>query len=207
LTAAAEDDLGNVVTTSMPVNITVVPNNPPVVTITAPSNGANFFVGANVTNRITASDADGAITNVDIYLDGTLVLADALAPYVLELCDITAGPHTLSAVATDNGNSRSTNTVSIGVTNPPNITVLVPNGSTWRYLDDGSDQGRCGFSPFTMIQAGEKEQGNWAMATWPTAGRSGRCSGLVGMRRPSIPPPTFARRSRWKILPATPTSC
>ena len=44
-------------------------------------------------------------------------------------------------MAEDDGGFRSTNTVSITATNPPNIAIILPNGSTWKYLDDGSDQG------------------------------------------------------------------
>src|SRR5262249_23231232 len=63
------------------------------------------------------------------------------SPYSFELCDITAGVHHIAAVAVDNTEVRTTNTVSITATNPSGITVIVPNGSMWKYLDDGSDQG------------------------------------------------------------------
>ena len=140
LTAKATDDLANM-STSPAVSITVVPNNPPTVTLTAPANGATFYVGTNFQCQATASDSDGSVARVEFYMDGTLFFTDTTSPYSFEWCDITAGAHTLSAVAVDNGGVRGTNTISLSGTNPPNITVILPNGSTWKYLDDGSDLG------------------------------------------------------------------
>jgi uncharacterized lipoprotein YmbA len=140
LTAVFTDNTGASLT-SAPVQITVVPNNPPSVTLTEPVDGASFFVGVNVTNRASASDSDGNVVRVEFYVDGSLFFSDTTSPYSFELCDITAGPHTISAVAVDNGNFRGTNTISISAFNPLGIVPLVTNGSTWKYLDDGSDQG------------------------------------------------------------------
>ena len=147
LKAIATDDQGNI-STSPIVGITVVPNNPPTITLTAPANGEHFFVGTNVTCTATASDADGAIARVEFYVDGGLLLTDATSPYTFTLGDITAASHTISAVAVDNGGFRGTNSVSITGTNPPNLVVIIPNGSAWKYLDDGSDQAFFWISPF-----------------------------------------------------------
>lgn len=140
LSAQAADDLGNQAT-SPTVTITVVPNSPPTVLLTAPTNGDAFFVGTNITCTATASDTDGTVARVEFLLDGVLLFSDATSPYTFTLGDITAGPHALSAVAVDNGGFRGTNTISITGTNPPGIVVLVPNGAAWKYLDDGSDPG------------------------------------------------------------------
>ncbi len=139
LTATATDNLGNNAA-SPGVNITVVPNNPPSVLISDPISGAACLVGSNILCQATASDSDGSVARVEFYEEDVLRLTDITRPYSFELCDITVGLHTVSAVAVDNAGFRGTNTISITATNPPGITVLVPNGSTWQYLDDGSDQ-------------------------------------------------------------------
>jgi hypothetical protein len=140
LTATATDDQANMAT-SPAVSITVVPNNPPTVTLTNPANGAVFFVGTNFQCQARASDSDGTIARVEFYVDGALFFTDTTSPYAFELCDITAGSHTVAAVAVDNGGFRGTNGITLSAANPPNITVIIPNGSMWKYLDDGSDQG------------------------------------------------------------------
>ncbi len=151
LTAKATDDLANMAT-SPAVSITVVPNNPPTVTLTNPINGATFFVGTNFQCQAVASDSDGSVARVEFYLDGALFFTRNTSPYSFEYCDITAGSHTVAAVAVDNGGFRGTNAISLSATNPPAITVIIPNGSTWKYLDDGSNQGQFWYVP-DMIDA------------------------------------------------------
>jgi len=78
---------------------------------------------------------------VEFYDNGILRLTDTTVPYVFTLNDLTAGAHTLSAVAVDNSGSNNTASVMIMVTNPPALTALLTNGSDWKYLDTGVDQG------------------------------------------------------------------
>jgi len=51
------------------------------------------------------------------------------------------GSHTLTAVASDDLGAKASNSVSLTVTNPPNITALLANGSLWKYWDEGVDPG------------------------------------------------------------------
>ena len=142
LTAIAKDSAGNSVSTTNIITIHVNPNVPPSVTVTNPAPGSTYFVGTMVTNvSASATDSDGSIVRVDFLLDGALFASDTTSPYAFDLCDITAGAHTISAVAVDNAGGQSTNTISISATNPPGISVIVSNGAAWKYLDDGSDQG------------------------------------------------------------------
>lgn len=140
LYAVATDNTHSI--TSALVNITINPNVPPSVTVTNPAPGSVYFVGTMVTNvSASATDTDGSIVRVEFLLDGALFATDTTSPYAFDLCDITAGPHTLSAVAVDNAGGHTTNTISISATNPPAISVIVSNGAAWKYLDNGSDQG------------------------------------------------------------------
>ena len=133
--------LGSPASTSSVVSVTILSNTPPTVTLTSPPNGSSYFVGTMLANvAAAANDADG-VARVEFYLDGVPRLTNFASSFNLDLCDLTAGGHTLAAVAVDNGSLRATNTLSITVTNPPDVRVLLANGAIWKYLDDGSDQG------------------------------------------------------------------
>ncbi len=84
-----------------------VANNPPLVSITSPTNGASFAAGTSVTIEATASDSDGTVTNVEFF-DGTTSLgAVSSSPYSVTV-HLGTGSHTLTAVATDNAGAATT---------------------------------------------------------------------------------------------------
>jgi fibronectin type 3 domain-containing protein len=88
----------------------------PSVAITAPADGATVLGSVNVT--ASASD-DTAVANVQFKLDGSdLGTPDASSPYSYNwnLAGVTAGSHTLTAVATDtSGNARTSGPVTVTV--------------------------------------------------------------------------------------------
>jgi hypothetical protein len=140
LVAVGMDGFGNSVT-SAPVSITVFPNTPPTVAITNLLGGETFLVGTFTLVQADATD-DGTVARVDFFDNGVLRFADSNAPFAFTLSDLTAGGHSLTAVATDDsGASTPSAPVSINVTNPPGLTAIVTNGCTWKYLDDATDQG------------------------------------------------------------------
>ena len=122
LTARATDDLGGA-TTSLASGITVnnsppqpppppppppPSNTPPSVSITYPVDGGIFTWKPTITIQATASDADGTVTRVE-FRDGTTVLGqDTSAPFSFTWRNVSAGSHTLTARATDNGGAVST---------------------------------------------------------------------------------------------------
>ncbi len=139
LTAVATDDEG-AKTTSASVTITVAqpqPNNqPPTITLTAPTNGATFTAPANITVSANASDPDGNVTQVEFYHDGILIGTDLVSPYSIAWSNVPAGTYVLTAKAYDNsGASATSNSVTVTVTQPnqpPTITLTAPtNGATF----------------------------------------------------------------------------
>ena len=126
--------------TSSPVQITIVANNPPGVALVSNPAGT-MLVGSNIVNTATVTDTDpgGSVQRVEFYLDGVLKVTDITSPYTYELCDILAGSHTVMAVAVDQAGARGTNTSSLTATNPADTTIIIANGSTWQYLDKGTD--------------------------------------------------------------------
>uniref|UniRef100_UPI000F6123C3 Ig-like domain-containing protein n=1 Tax=Nonlabens xiamenensis TaxID=2341043 RepID=UPI000F6123C3 len=86
---------------------------PPTVSFAAPVDGATFSAGDNIgTVEVLATDSDGSISNVNLYLDGsaTSIRQENGFPYEWNapgqndpaLQTLSAGTHTLRAVAVDN---------------------------------------------------------------------------------------------------------
>ncbi|WMJ67773.1 glycosyl hydrolase family 18 protein [Stenotrophomonas sp. 24(2023)] len=103
-------------------------NQPPVVTLTSPANGATFSAGSTVTVSANASDPDGSVSKVEFFRNGASFAVATSAPYSASWANASAGSHTLRAVATDNNNATaSTATVTItvnaasGDTTPPSV--------------------------------------------------------------------------------------
>lgn len=115
LTAVALDRDGGR-TTSAPVPITVNVNQLPTVSITAPSSGATFNFGINLTIAATASDPESRLERVDFFSGATLLGTDLTSPFSIVWNSVPAGSYTLTAVAVDrDGGQRTSAPVSITV--------------------------------------------------------------------------------------------
>ncbi|PRY90887.1 Ig-like domain-containing protein, partial [Mongoliibacter ruber] len=136
LTAVATDDR-NGETTSAAVTVTVIADNVlPEVSITSPAAGTEYAIGEAVTITADATDADGAITKVDFYVNGSLIGSDNTAPYTINWNAIEAGNFELTAVATDDRNGKTTSaavTVTVIADNIlPEVSITSPaNGSEY----------------------------------------------------------------------------
>jgi RHS repeat-associated protein len=127
LTAKATDNAGGV-STSAVVNISVVANNAPSVTLTAPANGASYTAPASITLAANATDSDGSIAQVEFFQGATLLNTDTVAPYNFDWTNVAAGTYTLTARATDNLGSTATSTGgNITVTAPPALYYIHPD--------------------------------------------------------------------------------
>ena len=137
LTAKAYDN-NNASTISSAINISVVPNNIPVVNITSPVTNSVFTAPASITINATATDSDGTITKVDFYQGTTLIGTDTTSPYSFTWTNVAAGTYSITAKATDNSNAVGTSgtiTVksnalpSVSITNPTNNSVFTAPAS------------------------------------------------------------------------------
>jgi len=95
-------------------------NSPPTVSIASPASGALFSpASANVTIEAVAADADGAVATVEFFSGSTSLGVIRSEPYVWT-GSLGAGNHTLTAVATDNGEARTVSApIHISVGNAP----------------------------------------------------------------------------------------
>jgi regulation of enolase protein 1 (concanavalin A-like superfamily) len=107
-------------------------NTSPTVAITSPSSGATYTAPASMTIVATASDPDGTVARVDLYLGSALLKSDVTVPYSVALSGVAAGTYQLTAVARDNdGASRTSSAVTVtvngGTTTRPTRVVFVPS--------------------------------------------------------------------------------
>jgi Bacterial Ig domain/Secretion system C-terminal sorting domain/Putative flagellar system-associated repeat len=109
-------------------------NANPAVIITSPGNLSLFAAPATITIKANASDVDGAISKVEFYNGSTKLGEKAAAPYSFIWNNMAVGSYSLTVVATDNFNAKTTSSsISISVINstttvnqPPVVKISNP---------------------------------------------------------------------------------
>ncbi|MBN2610566.1 MAG: Ig-like domain-containing protein [Bacteroidales bacterium] len=108
---------------------TIPPVIPPTVSIISPANNAILNAGATINITALASDADGSITNVEFFKNGTKIGEDNTLPYECTWITV-AGTFDLTARAVDNSGNQTTSTKvtitvqSSGGTNQPPVVAI-----------------------------------------------------------------------------------
>ena len=106
-----------------PADVYLTTNQPPVVTLTAPTNNATFAANATVPLTATASDVDGTISKVEFYQGSTKLGQSTNAPYQYNWTNVAQATYQIKAVATDNVGLTTTSSVAnITVGTPPSMT-------------------------------------------------------------------------------------
>ena len=97
-------------------------NNLPNVSFTTPTNGQSFDEPASIDFvDVAASDSDGTISNVRLYIDNVFIRQENVIPYTWSaskdaaLSNLPAGSYTLKAIATDNDGGSSETSITINV--------------------------------------------------------------------------------------------
>jgi len=139
-------------------------NPPPVVSIANPTNGATVAAGTNLYVLANASDANGSIANVKLYVNNQLLVRqENFSPYEWSgqndvlLQNMTAGTYALKAVATDNAGAMTTSSV---------VTITVTGGSqnsatglTGQYFDNSN------FTGATFSRTDAMVNFNWGLGS------------------------------------------
>jgi hypothetical protein len=106
-------------------SLTLAPNNPPTVSLTAPANNANIITGDPVNITATAADADGTVTMVKFLVDGVVVGSDNSSPYAASYTSV-VGTHSITARAFDNSGDSTTSaarTIIVANNQAPTISI------------------------------------------------------------------------------------
>jgi chitodextrinase len=113
-------------TTSLPAV-----NQPPTVSLTAPTAGGSTFAPATVALAANATDSDGTITKVEFYEGLNKISEDTSAPYQAAWSGDAPGSYLFSAVAYDNSGAVTLSaSVQFAVVRPGiSSSQLLPNGS------------------------------------------------------------------------------
>ncbi len=133
ITAKATDNSA-AVTTSSEVMVSVGNSDTePTVSITSPSDNANFSAPASITINASADDVNGSIAKVSFYNGSTYLGYDDSSPYSFTWNNVAAGNYTLTSKATDNsGNVTTSAAVSITVTKSngkPAVNITSPSAN------------------------------------------------------------------------------
>ena len=119
-------------------SLTLAPNLPPTVSITAPAGGSNSITGDVVAITANAADAGGSVASVKFFVDGTLLSTDNSSPYTASYTGV-QGSHNLTARAFDNlGDSTTSLVVAITVANnqAPTVSITSPAGGSSYVVGD-----------------------------------------------------------------------
>ncbi|EAR10712.1 glycosyl hydrolase family 18 protein [Reinekea blandensis] len=132
LTVEATDNDNQISTASVNVSGRDVtdPNVVPSVSLTAPADNAEVSVGDVLALTASAADADGSVSSVEFFVDGTSIAIDTTAPFASQWT-ATVGNHSLSAIATDDDGANSpVDSVSVTVTGDttPPVSDCRPQG-------------------------------------------------------------------------------
>jgi hypothetical protein len=118
-------------------------NQPPLVALIAPAEGAQFLAPVSIDLMVSASDADGFVDRVEFFESGVKLGGSTNAPFHFLWTNAPVGTHTLTAKARDNGLALSESAPVVITIREPVLTnlTLVPAGSAWRYHDRGQNLG------------------------------------------------------------------
>jgi len=103
----------------------------PMVTLTAPTNGATYVSPVNIAMAANASDSDGTIARVEFYSNGSKLGEDVSAPFAFTWNNAPGGTQRITAKAIDNsGNATVSATATVTVNGPPNTNPAITSGAT-----------------------------------------------------------------------------
>jgi len=94
-------------------------NVAPTAVITSPVTNSSFTALSSITIAANALDADGSISTVEFYSGSTRLGSKSAAPYTFTWSNVVAGTYSLTAIVTDNLNTKTTS---------PAISISVING-------------------------------------------------------------------------------
>lgn len=170
------------------LNTGSIPNPPddtPSISVTGPTDGTS--VTGTVTATASASSPASDVTNVEFYVDNTLVTSTSQSPYTasIDTTTLTNGTHALTAKAYTASNATQTSSpISLIVNNnivtatacaapPAGITELSSNVSLETNQNGWTGVYNSNSNPTRLQVSGGSYDGQWALSVAPKAGATG----------------------------------
>lgn len=143
-------------------------NVPPAVRITSPANGASFTAPASFTIAADASDSDGAVTSIQLSVNGAPATSSSGAVFTSNVTALAAGNYSFTATATDDqGATATTPPVNIVVGTPLKFPLTIsgapPNGGT---VTASPPQPIDGYDAGTVVQITASAASGFAFSGW-----------------------------------------
>lgn len=106
-------------------------NTTPTCSITSPQNGTTFSLSENIPVSVVATDPDGTIIEVKLYIDDMEYLTTTTSPYNFTIATgiISSGVHNLKAVAKDNSGAIAESSIVIVIEGEPSGNNIPPTCS------------------------------------------------------------------------------
>ena len=185
LTATATDENGAAtVSVAVPIQVTAPGNQPPLVAITSPADLSGFGPYSTVVVDVSASDADGTVTRVELFAGSVSIAVMTAAPYRYSWADLSVGDYVLTARATDNRGA-------VAISDPVQLVVSEFNGevAVVRNGDDAEIQALkqylfgMGLTSHVFDQSGItlQELKEHSLVIWDDSGRRGLADATVEM--------------------------
>lgn len=143
--AQATDNSGNV-TNSAGILVNVSSNQAPTVSLTSPGNGSSTRVATGLSLSATASDADGTITGVQFFANGSLIGNDTSPPYSVQWTPGAEGIYRITATALDNSGTATTSST---------VTVVAVSGTSGDRVYTGTFFGLNETGRFALLASGQ----------------------------------------------------
>lgn len=109
--------------------LAIFPAIPPVVSLNAPTNGSTLYTTSSIPITATASDPDGTVVEMRLYVDGILLTNVAGNSLQTTLSNLSVGSHNVEAVAKDNSGAISAAYTSFNIVQPPPPNDLFANAT------------------------------------------------------------------------------
>ena len=101
-------------------------NLPPSITLSSPPDGGSVAEASNITITASVLDSDGTVAAVEFFEDGNSLGTDITPPFSVVWSRALAGPHVLTAVATDDDGAQATSSP-IHITAIPSLPAAPSN--------------------------------------------------------------------------------
>ncbi|MGB3934512.1 MAG: Ig-like domain-containing protein [Burkholderiales bacterium] len=126
ISAVATDGQGAQTTSAARTIVVSDTNNPPTVSLSAPTQNQNFpnppIASITLSATAGAGEVNGWVTKVEFYANGTLLATDSAGPFGFAWTNVPQGLYAITAIAYDNFNAATTSApINIKVGNPVSL--------------------------------------------------------------------------------------